>query len=307
MANGNYDAAIAVLIDSLNDYPDDLDIYDMIVECYKKQGDSRGIHELIENSDDSNLALRYSDYVSIAPSFSLASGTYIEPDPIKLSAPEGGVIYYTTDGSVPTIDSLVYMGPIPLDPGVTQISAMNINNNGIASEVVSNVYSVELNIPDMPLLLLPSGSISKPELVGVEVPNNGKVYYTTDGSLPDEKSKEYKGPLLMPLGKSKFTFISINEDGITSDSVTGVYELNINGNIDSSAAEYAISYQLTAMGEFILGNSYKAKYGYSKDNNVYYIIEEYIGDKKSDRTFAVDASTGALYTFDRKSFKINPF
>ena len=303
IADHNYDAAIAVLYDTLNDYPQDVSLYDRIVECYKSENNSNGIHELINNSKDSTLALRYSDYVSISPTFSLESGTYIEPDPIKLSAPGEGTIYYTVDGSTPTEESLSYMGPIPLETGKNVISAIYINEKGIVSDVVTNTYEVELDVPDPPELLVESGSISRPELIGVTAPEDMRVYYTTNGSTPTEDSKEYTAPFLMPLGKSEYTFICVSPNGLVSEPVTGTYNLTMNVAIAKDMAEYAISYQLMSTGEVTLGKSYKAEYGFSDENRTYYIISEYNGTSSTGRMFAVDIKTGELFKFSKEEKK----
>ncbi len=303
MADHNYDAAIAVLFDALNDNPQDVTLYDRIVECYKAENNSEGIHELINNSDDSTLALRYSDYVSISPTFSLESGTYIEPDPIKLSAPGEGTIYYTVDGSEPTDESLTYMGPIPLETGKTVISAIYINEKGIVSDVVTNTYEVELDVPDPPELLVEPGSITRPELIGVTAPENMKVYYTSDGTVPTIESREYTSPFLMPIGKSTYTFISVSESGLVSEPVSGSYNLNMNVAVAKDMAEYAISYQLASMGEDTTVRTYKAEYGFSDADRIYYIINEYEGNKQTGRMFAVDIKTGELFRFSKEEKK----
>ena len=306
MHESNYDAAIAVLFEALNENPNDLEITDKIVECYEIQGDSRGIHELIENYSDGNVALRYSDYVSIAPTFSLESGTYVSPEPIKLSAPGNGTIYYTTDGSIPDVSSLEYMGPIPLDTGHTTISAIYLNEKGIISEVISNSYDVILNIPNTPEILISSGRFDKPELIEVKYTEGDNLYYTTDGTDPTTDSLLYTSPLLMPIGKSQFSFCAFNEEGLSSKIVVANYNLDINDNIDTATAEYAISYQLTLMGENVILNTYKTGYGYKKDNRTYYIIEEFTADKKTGRVFAVDTNSGALFKFNKSSFSLSP-
>ncbi len=301
----NYDAAIAVLYDALNDYPEDVTLYDRIVDCYKAENDSKGIHELINNSKDSTLALRYSDYVSISPTFSLESGTYIEPDPIKLSAPGDGKIYYTVDGTVPTEDSFSYMGPIPLETGKNVISAIYINEKGIVSDVVTNTYEVELDVPDPPELLVQPGTVTKPELIGVLAPEDKTVYYTTDGSVPTRESKEYTEPFLMPLGKSTYSFICVNGNGngLASDPVTATYNLNMNVAVAKDMAEYAISYQLTSIGEITVGKSYKAEYGFADEARTYYIIKEYEGNSATGRMFAVDIKSGELFRFSKEEKK----
>lgn len=306
MHESNYDAAIAVLYEALKEDNEDLEITDRIVKCYEMQGDSRGIHELIENYGDGNIALRYSDYISIAPKFSLESGSYVSPDPIKLSAPGNGTIYYTTDGSEPTVESLEYLGPIPLDTGHNTISAIYLNEKGIISEVVTNNYEVILNTPNTPELVVPSGNLSKPELITIEYSEGDKLYYTTDGKDPTDDSNLYTSPLLMPLGRSKYSFCAYNDEGLSSKIIVGTYNLDINDNIDTATAEYAISYQLTLMGENVLLNTYKAKYGYSKDNHTYYVIEECTGNNVTGRLFAVDTNSGALFTFNKSTYNLSP-
>ena len=299
----NYDAAIAVLYKALDDYPEDVSLYDRIVDCYKAENNSDGIHELIENSGDTTLALRFSDYVAIAPSFSLDSGTYIEPDPIKLTAPGEGTIYYTVDGTEPTNESLTYMGPIPLEIGQTVISAIFVNEKGIVSDVVTNTYDVELDVPDPPELLVESGSLSTPELIGVTAPEDKTVYYTSDGSTPTVESREYTAPFLMPLGKSTYTFICVNDNGQVSEPVVGTYNLNMNVAVAKDMAEYAISYQLLSAGEITLGKTYKAEYGFSDGSRTYYIINEYNGKSSTGRMFAVDIKSGELFRFSKEEKK----
>lgn len=301
IATINYDAAIAVLYDALNTFPDDVTLYDKIVECYEAEKDFSGINELIRNANDTTLALRYSDYVSISPTFSLESGSYIQPDPIKLSAPGEGIIYYSTDGSVPTKDSLQYMGPIPLEMGENIISAMYVNEKGIESDVVTNHYNVEIDIPDEPILTCESSNLDTPELIGVDYFDGYTVYYTDDASTPTEDSKVYTGPLLMPLGRSTFSFITVNNDGISSKVVVANYSLNMKALVTTDIAEYAISYQLLGRGEMIAGNTYKAEYGYSDASRTYYVITEYTGENPTGRYFAVDIKTGELFEFTNSS------
>ena len=303
MADHNYDAAIAVLFDALNDYPGDVTLYDRIVECYQSENNSAGISELINNSDDSTLALRYSDYVSIAPAFSLESGTYIEPDPIQLSAPGEGVIYYTVDGSDPTEESPVYMAPIPLEVGKTVISAIFVNEKGIVSDIATSTYEVELDVPDPPELLVEPGSLSTPQLIGVTAPEDLAVYYTSDGSDPTPESREYSSPFLMPIGKSTYKFICVSESGLVSDIAEASYNLNMNVAVAKDMAEYAISYQLASMGEITVGKSYKAEYGFADKGGTFYIINEYEGKKQTGRMFAVDVKTGELFRFSKEEKK----
>src|SRR5262249_885832 len=54
-----------------------------------------------------------------APAFTPAPGTYASAQSISISATSGATIYYTLDGSSPTISSSVYTGPIPVTSATT--------------------------------------------------------------------------------------------------------------------------------------------------------------------------------------------
>ncbi len=81
-----------------------------------------------------------------APSMSVSGGSEANPvdtyEPISMTHPaEGGVIYYTTDGSDPTTESNVYTEPFHAD-GTVQIKSRVIYDDGTASDIAeAYVYS----------------------------------------------------------------------------------------------------------------------------------------------------------------------
>jgi len=50
------------------------------------------------------------------PVFTVPEGIYDQPFELEIQAPAGYTIYYTTDGSIPTIRSFRYQNPITIDP-----------------------------------------------------------------------------------------------------------------------------------------------------------------------------------------------
>lgn len=78
-----------------------------------------------------------------APTFSPAAGTYNSNQSVTItSATSGATIYYTTDGSDPTISSTAYNGAISLDgEGTTTIKAIAVKN-GLSSAVAEATYTI---------------------------------------------------------------------------------------------------------------------------------------------------------------------
>lgn len=79
-----------------------------------------------------------------APEVELYSGEYTEPTMISVEGVEGCKLYYTTDESEPTQDSVPYTGPIPMPLGKTLFKFVNISDEGIPSEVTTRTYTLAL-------------------------------------------------------------------------------------------------------------------------------------------------------------------
>lgn len=79
-----------------------------------------------------------------APEVELYSGEYSEPMMIEAESVEGCKIFYTTDESEPTADSVPYTGPIPMPLGRTLFKFVNISEEGVSSEVTMRTYTLKL-------------------------------------------------------------------------------------------------------------------------------------------------------------------
>lgn len=79
------------------------------------------------------------------PEVLLYSGDYHVPTMIEVNAPEGETVYYTTDSSDPTADSLVYTGPIQMPLGRSNYKFAVISEEGVSSEVISRSFDFNLN------------------------------------------------------------------------------------------------------------------------------------------------------------------
>ncbi|MCR4807338.1 MAG: chitobiase/beta-hexosaminidase C-terminal domain-containing protein [Lachnospiraceae bacterium] len=291
-----YDESIAVLYELLDDYPDDREIYERLIACFEAEDDTEDIINLSKRANDKIFAELFEDYMCAEPEFSEEGGNYYGTQSIELTTSGKGTIYYTLDGSEPGEDSLEYSEPIIVEEeGETVIKAIHINEKGVSSKAVSKTYNIIKLAPAIPRLITQGGDYSIPKLIKVEEPQTGTLYYTTDGTDPTEASPEYEPPIAMPLGKSEFRFVIINDSGEAGEVVTAEYNLKISG-LDETYAAGLVQLTLMTLGHDVSTHTFKAKYGYSQGSRSYYMIEEYDGSKKQGTDYAVDAQTGEVFT-----------
>ncbi len=91
-----------------------------------------------------NDSLYKKQILSHAPSFSQEGGFYEGAREISLSNNSAGTIFYTTDGSTPTRDSLRYENPITINQS-TVIRAIAFEGERLASKVTTKSYFIGFN------------------------------------------------------------------------------------------------------------------------------------------------------------------
>lgn len=139
---------------------------------YARQKDGRDTWSVVKNGSPGESNENLASYVVPtleAPFFSAASGFYGHPFTLSLSAGRGNRIYYTTDGSEPTVESALYTEPFVIEDGSgrenhyadiegisrdgdyrpkdridkgTVVKAVAANDAGEVSETASSVYFV---------------------------------------------------------------------------------------------------------------------------------------------------------------------
>ncbi len=132
--------------------------------------------------------------------YSIPSGTYQTAQSLVLStATDGASIYYTTDGSEPTLASQYYYQAIPL-PGntVLTVKARGFKTNWLPGNIGSETYNVTGTTAFNPPVLNPApGTYSNAITIsiGTPIPPTAQVYYTIDGSVPSAgNGTPYSGP-----------------------------------------------------------------------------------------------------------------
>lgn len=206
------------------------DAYRKTITLYENASNYTKLCELVENCPIAGVKNDYAKYLVKAPEFSAKEGTYEEEILLKfISDTKNGVIYYTLDGTTPNESSNVFTTPIFLENGNYTVSAICYNAYGVASDVVTQKYLINVAFEFKPIVLTESGEYNTATQIKCDVPATERYYYTTDGSDPDNKSAKYSNPIQMPYGHSVFKFISYAMDGTQSEIGEYEYDLKIDG------------------------------------------------------------------------------
>ncbi|MBR6770887.1 MAG: chitobiase/beta-hexosaminidase C-terminal domain-containing protein, partial [Lachnospiraceae bacterium] len=133
------------------------------------------------------------------PVFSLTSGTYDKAQSVTITTDtEGAIIYYTTNGTVPTVESTEYTGAITVDKTMT-LKAIAVKEGMEQSEVVSAAYTIkvqdkptEVEKVKQPVFSVAAGTYDKAQSVTITSATEGAaIYYTIDGKTPTTSSIRY--------------------------------------------------------------------------------------------------------------------
>ena len=308
LAERNEDA-VELLNDILAEDPEKTDAYEQLIRIYETEGDTVAINDLIASCPVSEIYEKYKDYIILPPEFSEKGGEFEEDVTVLLTAADGvSDIYYTLDGKEPDENSKKYTEPVVLGEGDHIISAVCVNKKGYLSPVVSEEYVITYIRPDSPEIEPPEGSKSVPGNITASAPEGTRIYYTTDGSDPDTDSILYEGEIPMPLGKSRFKFVSVDEKGNMSEPTEVSYNLNM-------AAAFTPADGINYLIVTLVGNgtlldtqghapSVTGTYGYecnscySSGSRIYYMIyETYENGAKPE-------STGNIYALDFKTLEL---
>lgn len=138
-------------------------------------------------------------HISVPPPavyFDKAAGAYISGTNVTVTGSEAGTIYYTTDGSTPTVASTVYTAPISLTVDITLQAILVTAGNG-TSAVASAAYTVDSLAPTVifPNSAAGVGSVVPNGTIALSLSETGTIYYTTDGSTPTVASAVYSTPI----------------------------------------------------------------------------------------------------------------
>jgi hypothetical protein len=127
------------------------------------------------------------------PVFNPSSGPITSGTVLSISCPTpGATVYYTTNGTTPTTNSIVYSGPIIIQGG-TRVRAVGILEN-YADSAIKDVLFDLLKVAT-PIFDPPQGPTKTITITCAT--SNVVVRYTLDGSDPTTNSPVYSSPIVL--------------------------------------------------------------------------------------------------------------
>lgn len=148
-------------------------------------------------------------------------GTFDSIQTITLECPTAGaLIYYTTDGTDPDVNSTLYDGPFQLASNCT-VKAMAVKTPADPSGITSAIFLINLPYTVAPVINPAGGTFDGGAYVTMSSATAGAViYYTTDGSDPrvSGTKKLYGGQILIAGTVTIMAYATKN--GVDSDTVT---------------------------------------------------------------------------------------
>lgn len=287
--------------------------YEELITIYDRNDMTDEISELIDSVEDVAVKSSLSEYSVAAPKFSEEAGNYDTYINLKLTTSGKNKIYYTLDGSEPTVNSTEYVEEIKLDKeGEFTVKAIAVNEKGIVSKVVTNEYKITPSVIEGPEITPDGGSYTEETEIVINVPEGMKCYYTygTEGKSPTVTDTEYTGPVPMLRGKNIFSAILVSEAGIVSEVTQNIYQLSVKRSITYDDAltilkDYLAKNNIATKvneDEFVKTDGHILTFSYNTitvvDGKEYYVIDvqekDSAGTSVSVSNYGVDTVTGTL-------------
>ena len=140
---GKYSEAIALLDESIALQPRNENYYIKYISTLTKQNKITEAITFVENIPSKYIILKLAPKRPGNVITSLDAGTYDSPINISFTVPEDSSVYYTTDGSAPTTESIRYEGnPLNIANGTVTVRAFAINEAGLVSDECSATYRI---------------------------------------------------------------------------------------------------------------------------------------------------------------------
>lgn len=181
------------------------------------------------------------------PTFSPVAGTYVTAQTVAIvSATSGASIFFTTDGTTPTISSTLYTGAITVSASET-VKAIAVKAGFNNSAVGSAAYAIQSAAATPTFSPSPGPYVSAQTVAIASSTSGAAIYYTTDGTVPTTSSTLYSGPLTVSASetikaiavKAGFTNSSVGSGAYTIG--TGTITCTASGGVSISGSGISIT------------------------------------------------------------------
>lgn len=217
-------------------------------KIYYNEGNGAQLNELMTKYKSSGLYAVLKQYEISAPKASYSSGTYEDNIVVEITCDTSdATLYYTIDGSEPTVYATEYTEKLELKGGITELKVIAISNVGVKSEVATYNYEITYGQPPKPVLSAASGTYNEATLIElVNLPVGATAYYTWDGKKPTKSSAAYNADkkIEMKEGNNILSVIIVSKHGLASQVSTYVYNLVPNGKYSYTDAFDALKTKL---------------------------------------------------------------
>lgn len=309
VATNDTEKAISMLYNILKIDEYNLEAIVDLENYYEKAGVTEALVELYNKYKDTQAADAVAKYYVEAPAVSVEGGEYTTDIEVKLTSDYGYNIYYTLDGSDPTVNSSLYSKEIEISEGTTTLKCIAANQYNIVSDIVSAEYKVEYKAPDAPTISPRSGSYETEQLIVIgNIPAGGKAYYTLDNTTPTDKSTLYTGPFDMPSGNNVLSVITYDKNGQKSSVVKRNYVLNLSDKVTQERALeilwQAMEHKNMVNSEHLSSDGEPVKLVLDAKKTIsgksVWVFDIYVtteqGDMKANYQMGVDSEASYVYT-----------
>jgi hypothetical protein len=163
-----------------------------------------------------------------APLLTITSGgTFTGTKSVTMSTNETATIYYTIDGTTPTISSSVYSSALSLS-STTTLKAFAKDTAGNSSAIQTVTYTLGSSDTTAPIVTASpvAGTYTSTQTVTLTANETATIYYTLDGSTPTTGSTVYSSPISVSTTKT-LKYFAVDTAGNQSTVQTNVYTINI--------------------------------------------------------------------------------
>jgi len=148
---------------------------------------------------------------------------YNTPKQVSISANEQAFIFFTLDGTEPTLASQIYVSPITIYETAT-LKFFAVDNAGNQTAVRSEHYIIDTE-PPLAFASVSGGIYNSAKTVAITSNEPATIYYTTNGTLPNINSTKYTSPLSIN-ETTTLKFFAVDTVGNIGNTITEIYTID---------------------------------------------------------------------------------